>query len=173
MNRWRCLFIGACLLPGALGTIRPLAAQEQTGTLIVSVRHYTSDVKLPKKIEKQIEHAGVEWGMLGNTLLIPLLNQSYVNADTLYLTRFGEQKKLEVKPGEYAVTCIGFELTAASTNVDKFLSKNAFFNIDILKFAVSPDKATTLEISPIFIAESAWLRLSKLKMYTPHHCCPN
>lgn len=167
MNQLRHIFIGVCLVLGTLRTVRPLAAQEQTGALIVDVKHYTSDVKIPKSIQKQLVHAGIPWGVRGNTLLIPLVNERFVNVDTLYLTRFGEQKKLEVRPGEYTITCIVFALTSASTNVDKSLSKNAFFNSDILKFAVLPDKTTTLEISPIFIAESTWFRLSRLKMYAP------
>jgi hypothetical protein len=159
------------LFLGILGFAAACSAQadagQQPGTLLFDLKSYTADMKLSKNSQKQLEHAGIQWAVLGNTLLISLVNQKYVNVDTLYLTRFGEQKKLELKPGEYTITCIAHEFTSTSTNADKFLSKNAFFNNDVLKFTVLPGKTTTLEISPSFVSESAWFRLSKLTMYIP------
>lgn len=155
-----------CLGVIALGAAQPLLAQ-QTGTLVFDLKNYTFDGKETKKIEKGLEHAGIPWRMLDNTLLISFVNQKYVNADAFYLTRFGEQKKLEMKAGEYSITCIGFELNAISTDPDKSISKNGFFNNDVLKFTVLPGKTTTLEISPVFEPESKHYRLAKLKMYIP------
>jgi len=159
------------LIAGFLGFAAVCAAQsdssQQSGTLVFYLKSYTADVKIPKNSQKQLEHAGVSWAVLGNTLLISLVNQKYVNVDTLYLTRFGEQKKLEMKPGEYTVTCIAHEFNSTSANAEKFLSKNAFFNNDVVKFTVLAGKTTTLEVSPDYVSESAWFRLSKLTMYIP------
>ena len=38
-------------------------ASEPEGTLLFEVQNYESDVKLKKKVEKQIEHGGLEWGV--------------------------------------------------------------------------------------------------------------
>jgi hypothetical protein len=145
----------------------PLLGQ-QTGTLVLDMKNYTSSAKIPKNGQKQLEHAGIRWGVLdSNTLLIPLVNQRYVKADTPYLTRFGEQKAVEVKAGEYTITCIGFEFDAMSRDPDKVLSKSGFFNIDALRFAVLPGKTTTLEISPSFVAESQSRVFLKFTMFLP------
>jgi hypothetical protein len=131
------------------------------------MKNYTSGAKIPDKIRKQLEHAGYKWGMVDHTLLIPLVNEKFVKADALYLTRFGEQKKLEMTPGDYTITCIAHEFNSDSASVDKFLSKNAFFNIDVLKFAILPGKTTTIEVSSTYKPESTWFRLSKMTMYLP------
>jgi hypothetical protein len=166
MKRLKHFFSVVCLGVVALGATQPLLVQ-QTGTLVFDLKNYTSDAKIPKQIQKQLEHAGFQWGMLDHTLLIPLVNQRFVKVDALYMTRFGEQKKLEMKPGEYTITCIAHEFTSASADVEKFLSKNAFFNIDVLKFTISPGKTTTIEVSPNYKPQSAWYRLSKETMYIP------
>jgi hypothetical protein len=144
----------------------PLSAR-QPGTLVFDLKSYTSDAKMPKNIQKQLEHAGIHWGILGNTVLIPMVNQKYVKADTSYLTRFGELKTLEMKAGRYTITCIGYEIRSRSSDIDKVLAKNAFFNNDVVTFTVLPDKTTTLEISPVYQAESKWLVLSKFTMFLP------
>jgi hypothetical protein len=90
-----------------------------------------------------------------------------VKADTPYLTRFGEQKTLEMKAGHYTITCIGFEFSSTSTDPDKNLAKSAFFNNDVLTFTVLPGKTTTLEIYPIYVAESQWRVLAKLTVFIP------
>ena len=163
------LIFSLCLV--CVGLAVPSQAQtdssKQSGLLVFDLQKYTSDVKLPKKIQTQLEHAGLQWGMVKHTLLIPLVNQKFVNIDTLNLTRFGEQKTLEVTPGDYTITCIAHEFNSNSTSVDKFLSKNAFFNIDVLKFTILPGKVTTIEISSKYQPQSAWFRLSKETMYIP------
>ena len=70
-------------------------------------------------------------------------------------------------PGDYTITCIAHELNSDSTSVEKFLSKNAFFNIDVLKFTILPGKTTTIEVSPAYKPQSTWFRLSKVTMYIP------
>ena len=167
MKRMKDLFFVACSAVVALGMAQPLVGQ-QTGKLVLEMENYTSNTKIPKNSQKQLEHAGIRWGVLdSNTLLIPLVNQRYVNADTPYLTRFGEQKELEVKAGEYTVTCIGFEFDAMSRDPDKVISKSGFYNIDVLKFAIMPGKTTTLEISPILVPESQSRLWAKFTMFLP------
>ena len=166
MKRLRYVLFGMCLALTALGAARAAFGQ-QSGTLVFDLKNYTSDAKMSKKVEKQLEHAGIHWGMLDNNLLIPMVNQKYVKADTPYLTRFGEQKTLEMKAGHYTITCIGYEIRSASGDVDKVLAKNAFFNNDVLTFSVLSGKTTTLEISPVYQAESKWVLLSKFTMYLP------
>jgi hypothetical protein len=70
-------------------------------------------------------------------------------------------------PGDYTITCIGFDFNSTSANVDKSLSKNAFFNIDVLKFTILSDRTTTIEVTSDFKPQSAWFRLSKVTMYNP------
>ena len=163
------LIFSLCLV--CVGLAVPSQAQtdssKQSGLLVFDLQKYTSDVKLPKKIQTQLEHAGLQWGMVKHTLLIPLVNQKFVNIDTLNLTRFGEQKTLEVTPGDYTITCIAHEFNSNSTSADKFLSKNAFFNMDVLKFTMLPGKVTTIEVSSKYKPQSAWFRLSKETMYIP------
>jgi hypothetical protein len=155
-----------CLGPTVLGAAQPLFGQ-QSGTLVFDLKNYTSDAKLPKRNQKQLEHAGFRWGMLDSTVLIPTVNEKLVKADLPYFTRFGEQKKLEMKPGQYTITCIGFEFASASSDLEKTLTKSAFFNNDVVTFTVLPGKTTTLEISPMYVAESQWRILTKLTMFIP------
>jgi hypothetical protein len=166
MKRLRFIFLGVFLGLTALGAARPVLGQ-QSGTLVFDLKNYTSDAKIPKKSEKGLEHAGVRWGIRDNTVLISLVNERFVKADTPYLTRFGEQKTLEMKAGHYTITCIGFEFSSTSTDPDKNLAKSAFFNNDVLTFTVLPGKTTTLEIYPIYVAESQWRVLAKLTVFIP------
>ncbi len=155
-----------CLGAIALGGVWPLIAQ-QTGTLVFDLKSYTSDAKIPKKNQKELEHAGIRWGMLDNTLLIPLVNEKYVNAETPYLTRFGERKELELKAGQYTVSCIGYEFSSTSKDIGKVLSKSAFFNTDVVRFTILPGKTTTLEVSPIYEAETQHRLWVKFTMFMP------
>jgi len=146
----------------------PLAPAQQTGKLVLDLKSYTSGAKIPKRTQQQLEHAGIRWGMVDGTLLIPLVNEKYVKADLPYLTRFGEQRELELKPGEYTITCIGYEFSSTSRDIDKVLSKSAFFNIDDVRFTILPGKTTTLEISPFYEAESQHRLWVKLTMFMPN-----
>lgn len=164
MRRSRYVFLAVFLGLTIPGLARPMFAQ--SGTLMFNLKHYTSDVKIPKNAKKSLEHAGVQWGMLDNDLVISLVNPRYVKADTPYLTRFGEQKTLDLKPGQYTITCIGWEFASTSRNPDKSLAKSAFFNNDVVTFTILPGKTTTLEVSPNFVPESKWYVLSKLTVLT-------
>jgi hypothetical protein len=133
----------------ALGLMQPAFGQE-SGTLVFDLKNYTSEAKLPKRSQKSLEHAGIRWGLLDHSLLIPLVSERDVKADTPYLTRFGEQKTLDIKAGQYTITCIGWEFDSISRDQDKNLAKDAFFNTDVVTFDVQPGKTTTLQIVPTY-----------------------
>jgi hypothetical protein len=160
------MLLGAGLGLAAVGLATPALGQ-QNGTLVVDLKAYTSNAKMPKNVQKELVHAGIHWGLVDNALVIPMVNQKFVKAETPYLTRFGEQKSLELKAGRYTITCIGYEVRSRSGDIDKVLSQNAFFNNDIMTFTVLPGKMTTLEISPVYEAESKWVMLSKFTMFLP------
>jgi len=166
MKRMGYIFLGVILELTALGAARPVFGQ-QSGTLVFDLKNYKSEAKMSKKDQKGLEHAGLKWGMFDNSVLISFVNEKYVKADLSYLTRFGEQKKLEMKPGQYTITCIGFEFDSTSTDPDKNLAKSGFFNNDFVTFTVLPGKTTTLEISPIYEAESQWRVLTKVTIFLP------
>jgi hypothetical protein len=166
MRRSRYIFFGVCLGLMVLGLGRPMFGQE-SGTLMFDLKAYTSEAKIPKESQKQLEHAGIHWAVLDKTVLIPLLNEKYVKAEFPYLTRFGEQKTLELKAGQYTITCIGYEIESISRDIDKVLAKNAFLNIDVVTFTVLPGKTTTLEIFPTYLEESKSRFLAKLTMFLP------
>ena len=167
MIRLKYLFLGICLGLSALGDIRQSAAQEPTGTLVFNLKNFTTDVKFPKKTKPLIDNAVITWGVSDKTLLFTMVNARFINADALYLTRFGEQKTLELKPGEYSITCIAHDFVSAPGDVQKFLSKNAFFNIGIMKFSILPGKTTTLDIDPVYVAESNTRIFTKITMFIP------
>lgn len=156
----------AFLVLVALGAPRQDSSQE-SGTLVFDVKNYSSGVKLPEKSRKALEHGGVVWGMDDKTLVVSLVGKQFVKADLPYLTRFGEQKTLQLKPGQYAITCIGWEFDSTSQDVEKALSKSAFFNQDVVTFAVTAGKTTTLDVLPVFESKSQWHALTKLTVYLP------
>jgi hypothetical protein len=166
MTRKGRVFLWVCLALAILGRPERAACQE-SGTLVFDVKNYVSEAKIPAKAKKILEHAGVEWGMEDTTLLIPIVNKRFVKADVPYFTRFGEEKTLQLKPGQYTVTCIGYDFNSMSQDIDKVLSKSAFFNENVLTFAVAPGKTTTLDIAPVFEAESQWRFLTKITMFAP------
>ncbi|MGC2619121.1 MAG: hypothetical protein WA414_08795 [Acidobacteriaceae bacterium] len=159
-------FFTACIALTAFIAARPVSAQ-QTGTLVFDLKNYTSDAKMPKKSQKTLEHAGVRWTMLDNTLLISFVSENFIHADLSNLTRFGEHKTLQLKPGQYTITCVGYEFDSASTDPAKNLAKSAFFNNDVLTFNVLPGKTTTLEVTPIYEAESHYRFIAKLTILLP------
>lgn len=166
MKYLRYIFLTSYLCLAVLDGARSAFAQ-QSGNLVLDLKNYTSDAKLPKNSQKSLEHAGLRWGMLDNTVLISMVDPRYVKADTPYLTRFGEQKTLDLKPGTYTITCIGYEFSSTSRDVDKVLAKSAFFNNDVITFSILPGKTTVLEISPTYEAESQWRALSKFTFFIP------
>ena len=127
MNK-KLLALGtAFLIIAAFAGPPPPAAAQSNGTLIFDVKNYASQVKIKKKVAKQLKHAGLRWAMLDNVLIIPMVNEKFVKPAMPNLTRYGEQTVLELKPGEYKITCIGFEHKKTSRDPDKVLAKSADF----------------------------------------------
>lgn len=167
MKLCKRIFLGVCLGLASISSAQAVVGQ-QTGTLVFELKNYTSDAKLPKNVQKVMEHGGIGWGILDNSVLISMVKENFVKADLQYFTRFGEQKTLEMKAGQYTITCIGYDFVSTwSLDVDKNLAKSAFVNGDIVTFTVLPGKTTTLEISPVIVPKSVWVRLSDVTMFSP------
>lgn len=160
-RRLATVLTGALALVAAAVPIPTLA--QSTGTLVFDVKAYVSDVKIKPKVEKQLRHAGITWGIQNDVLVISFVNQKFVKAELSYLTRYGERRVLQLEPGEYKLTCIGFVPKGMSGDVDKVLSKSAFFNESVLKFRVQTGKTTVLEVLPVFQKHSTFL----VKMFIP------
>jgi len=167
MKHLKMMLLGVLAGLAVLSGAQAVHAQP-TGTLVFDLKSYTSEAKMSKKQQTELEHAGVRWDMLdNNSLLISFVNERFVKADLKYLTRFGEKKSLELKAGRYTITCIGFEFNSTSRDVNKVLAKSAYFNNDVVTFAVQPGKTTTLEVSPVYKPESQMRLWVKLTMLMP------
>lgn len=139
-----------------------LAAQEARGTLLFDVKPFTSEVKLKEKIEKQLKTGGIEWGAAEGQLLVSLVNKRFIRFDLPNMTRYGENKTLELEPGSYRLSCVGL-VPEGGFSVEKVLSKGAYFNLDVLSFDIVAGKTTTLEVYPAIRKSSTFL----LKFYMP------
>jgi hypothetical protein len=146
-----------------------IRSQETSGKLIFKALEYTSEAKLKKNIVKQLEHAGILWGHNDTCLIVSLVNRKYVNADLNELTRYGDEKEVELKPGSYTITCIGYILNSVSKDIDVVLSKSAYFNLDILSFEIKSDQTTLIEILPVMQKQVKRGFSSGLKMYLPDY----
>jgi hypothetical protein len=166
VNRLKSISLGVGLALVALGFERPVIAQN-SGTLIVKVENYTSDGKMSKRVQKLLEHAGMRWGVLEGNVVITQVKEDLIKANLPYLTRDGEQTSVEMKAGAHTITCVGYEFDSTSRDVDKTLSKSAYFNQDVLAFTILPGKTTTLDITPDYERQSQWWRLSKVTIYLP------
>lgn len=124
-----------------------LYSQDSEGTLILKINPFVSDIKLRKKILKQLEIGALEWGISGNQFVTTLANKGFLNFDFPYMNRYGTSKKIKLKSGRYDITCVGFIYNGGSST-EKVLKKGAFFNLDILSFEIFEDKTTVLEITP-------------------------
>jgi len=140
----------------------PLYSQGSQGTLILELKPFKADIKLRKKILKQLESGALEWGISENQFVTTLANKRFLNFDFPYMTRYGTSKEIKLKPGKYNITCVGF-IYDGGLNVNKVLEKGAFFNLDILSFEIFEDKTTVLEILPNIEKSRSLL----LKMYMP------
>ena len=118
------------------------------GKLVFDVKPFTTEIELKPKIENQLKAGGIEWGMSGNQLVVTLVNKQFLRAEISNFTRYGEQKTLDLPPGDYTLTCVGF-VPETAFSVEKMLSKAAFFNLDRLAFQVAADDTTVLELHPV------------------------
>ncbi|TDQ30230.1 hypothetical protein [Tenacibaculum caenipelagi] len=137
-------------------------AQNSEGTLMVDLKPFVSDIKLKKKVLKQLESGALEWGVSGNQFVTTLTNKRFINFDIPYMTRYGTSKEIKLKPGKYTITCVGFKYKGG-LSIQKVLKKAAFFNIDELTFEVIEGKTTTLEILPKIEKNSSLV----MKVFSP------
>lgn len=137
-------------------------AQNPEGTLIVDLKPFVSDIKLKKKVLKQLESGALEWGVSENQFVTTLTNKRFINFDIPHMTRYGTSKEIKLKPGTYTITCVGFKYKGG-LSVQKVLKKAAFFNIDELTFEITEGKTTTLEILPKIEKNSSLV----LKIFSP------
>ena len=158
---------GFAVLVFALFSCPVFAEAPSTGTLVFDVKALESDVKIKKNIKKQLEHAGIKWGIDDNVLVVPLVHEKFVNAELSYLTRYGERKAIDLEAGQYHVTCIGYVHGSNSRDVEQVLSKSAFFNEEVVTFSVEPGNITILEIRPVLQKQTKSSFLLKTKIYVP------
>ena len=133
-----------------------------TGTLVVDVLPFTSEVELKKKVRAQLEGGGVDWGMDGRRLVFTQMNKQFVNFNMGYYTRFGKQQTVTLPAGEYRITGIGLNL-GFGFDVQKILDRGGYVNEDIVKFVVEPGKTTKLTVNPVVRADNAGL----VKFFVP------
>ncbi|HMB56770.1 MAG TPA: hypothetical protein VKM35_06135 [Arenimonas sp.] len=71
---FRALLALGLLLPGFAAS-----AQQTTGTLVVDIPAFTSEITLKPKIKSQLDSGGLEWGQTGDRIVFTLLNKRFVN----------------------------------------------------------------------------------------------
>lgn len=118
-----------------------------TGTLVVDVKAFRSEKDLPKKVVKQLEKGGLEWGVRDRQLVFTMVAKQFIDFPISHLTRYGASETITLPAGEYKITGIGLELSTAFS-VEKILEKGAYVNEDVVVFAIEPGKTTTLSIVP-------------------------
>ena len=121
--------------------------QAATGTLVVDVKPFQSEKDLPKKVVRQLQNGGLEWGIRDNDLVFTMVAKQYVDFPISHLTRYGTSETLTLPAGEYRITGIGLEMNTAFS-VEKVLEKGAYVNENIVVFRIEPGKTTTLSIVP-------------------------
>ena len=135
---------------------------QATGTLAFDLKPFTSEVELKEKIEKQLKSGGLEWGVVGNELVVTLVNKRFINAEIPNLTRYGERKEIQLPAGQYTLTCIGL-IPEGGLSVDKVLSKGGYFNENVLSFTIEAGQTTALEVTSVIRKENTFL----LKFFVP------
>ncbi|GAB2670264.1 hypothetical protein [Arenimonas aestuarii] len=141
---------------------RPVAAQEATGTLVVQVKPFTSEIELKKKVQAQLESGGLEWGLQDGLMVVTMVNKRFIDFNVNHMTRYGSEETLQLPPGDYRITGIGLEMVTAFSP-EKMLDKGAFLNEDVLSFRIEEGKTTTVEINPIIRKDMTFL----IKWYVP------
>jgi hypothetical protein len=148
--------LGACIVALTIGLGgRVLLAQDGPGTLVVDVKPFTSEVELKEKVETQLKAGGLEWGAAEGQVVIPLVPKKFINFDLPYLTRYGQKRSVELQPGTYRLTCVGF-VPEGGLSVEKVLKKGAYFNLDLLTFEVEAGKTTVIEVQPTIHKKSTF-----------------
>ena len=133
-------------------------AEPTTGTFVVQISPFASEVPLKPKIEAQLKTGGVEWGLQGDQMVVSMVNKRFVDFDLNQMTRYGSQQTLQLAPGTYRLTTLGFEPRTAFS-VEKALAKSAYVNENMVSFEVIAGKTTTMKIDPIIVDKDATLFL--------------
>ena len=120
----------------------------QTGQLEFDVQPHVVIDRLNKALRSRVQFLTVDWGIEDNHLVISQVNPTLLDREFPHKIRFGENVSVELDSGAYEVSCVGFNLESNSKNLDKVLSKSAFFNLSVLRFQIAPGKTTTLEVVP-------------------------
>ncbi len=139
----RRVFLGFCFALGASSAF----AQATTGKLVFDVKAFTSEINLKPKIEQRLKTGGFDWGVVENQVVVTLVNKRFIGAEVANLTRFGERKEIDLPAGDYTLTCVGL-IPEGGFSVEKVLDKGAYFNFDVLRFAIAAGKTTVLEAYP-------------------------
>jgi len=163
----KIILIYAILFMSSLFLVGGAISQETKGNLIFRSLPYQSEEKIPKDIKSQLDYKGIIWGFKDSTLVVTKTSPTYINAEFPYTTRYGEEKSIELKTGKYNITCIGFENNSVAKDVNEQLSKNSFYNVNVLSFNVTPDKTTIIEILPMMIKDTKSNFSTKYKMFIP------
>ena len=148
--------LGACIVVLAIGLgCQVLLAQDGPGTVVVGGKPFTSEVELKEKVESQLKAGGLEWGAAEGQIVISLLTKKFINFDLPYLTRYGQKRSIELQPGTYRLTCVGF-VPEGGLSVEKVLKKGAYFNLDVLTLEVEAGKTTVIEVQPTIHKKSTF-----------------
>lgn len=127
-----------------------------TGTLVLDLKPFRSEVALKPKIESQLKTGGIEWGLRDGQMVVTLLNKRFVDFDVNYMTRYGSTQTLQLPAGTYRLTTVGFE-PHTGFSVEKVLAKGAYVNPDVLSFTVEAGKTTTMTMEPLIVDEERTL----------------
>ncbi|WP_315386535.1 hypothetical protein [uncultured Stenotrophomonas sp.] len=127
-----------------------------TGTLVLDLEPFRSEVALKPKIESQLKTGGIEWGLRDGQMVVTLLNKRFVDFDVSYMTRYGSNQTLQLPAGSYRLTTVGFE-PHTGFSVEKVLAKGAYVNQDVMAFTIEPGKTTTMVMEPLIVDEERTL----------------
>ena len=149
-------FLKSAMLMLAVAFCQTALAQDNTGTLVVNIKSFTSEKELPKKVEKQLKNGGLEWGIKDDLVVFTMVNKQFIDYPISHMTRYGQSESIALSAGQYRITGIGMEMSAGFS-VQKILDRGAFVNENVLTFTIEQGKATTLNISPIIYKDNAFV----------------
>lgn len=149
-------FLKGAMLMLALAFCQSALAQDNTGTLAVNIKAFTSEKELPKKVEKQLKNGGLEWGIKDDLVVFTMVNKQFIDYPISHMTRYGQSESITLPAGQYRVTGIGMEMSAGFS-VQKILDRGAFVNENVLTFTIEPGKTTTLNINPVIYKDNAFV----------------
>jgi hypothetical protein len=149
-------FLKGAMLMLAMAFCQGALAQDNTGTLVVNIKSFTSEKELPKKVEKQLKNGGLEWGIKDDLVVFTMVNKQFIDYPISHMTRYGQSESMTLPAGQYRVTGIGMEMSAGF-NVQKILDRGAFVNENVLTFTIEPGKTTTLSINPVIYKDNAFV----------------